>query len=386
MDFLPRIIKKKKFSGKQFFEKFTDLMSRVNEWLVEHNDAILINVETVTWSDKNVKNIYSHDTSFIKESINSDLTGIRVWFLNPVFPIIGSGERKKTLHCFTYPNTHTTNLAQIFSLANQALSVTPDDFKDHGVAEGTQTNQNSTKGRIISIETIDTQQHDCFLNTEETFQYSVPGAHRYVFQALRVFLLEDGNSTVNERIEYQDFIPIKSGCNKENKGYELFTEVADRAARWVVRKGGVRFINPQVVNVKLKNDIPAVDRVRYKDKNSCLLQILRTYYLVPTNLCNQPAETRLSVRTFMPRKVSMSDKFEDMRLLMERVNKWLQLTKATVKSVQTLVVACRSKLSHEATIFYARSPQDLVGRYTFQVRLYLDGIYQENPATTELLS
>ena len=52
---------------------------------------------------------------------------------------------------------------------------------------------------------------------------------------------------------YQDFIPEQKKRNKENKGYELFSDMMGRAGRWIASQQGVRFTNVHSINVKLKN-------------------------------------------------------------------------------------------------------------------------------------
>ena len=51
---------------------------------------------------------------------------------------------------------------------------------------------------------------------------------------------------------YQDFLPAKTNRSKENRGFELYSDLMDRAARWIARQQGVRFTNIQTVAVKIK--------------------------------------------------------------------------------------------------------------------------------------
>ena len=51
---------------------------------------------------------------------------------------------------------------------------------------------------------------------------------------------------------YQDFVPEHNQRNKENKGYEVLSDVMERANRWVARQQGVRFTNLQTISIKLK--------------------------------------------------------------------------------------------------------------------------------------
>ena len=51
---------------------------------------------------------------------------------------------------------------------------------------------------------------------------------------------------------YQDFVPEHNQRNQENGGYEVFSDVMQKANRWVARQQGVRFTNIQTFFVKLK--------------------------------------------------------------------------------------------------------------------------------------
>ena len=51
---------------------------------------------------------------------------------------------------------------------------------------------------------------------------------------------------------YQDFVPEYNRRNKENKGYELFSDVMQRASRWITSQQSVRFTNTATINVKVK--------------------------------------------------------------------------------------------------------------------------------------
>ncbi len=51
---------------------------------------------------------------------------------------------------------------------------------------------------------------------------------------------------------FQDFIPDKTIRSKDNRGYELFSDVMDRAGQWIAQQRGVRFTNVQTVPIKIK--------------------------------------------------------------------------------------------------------------------------------------
>ena len=53
-------------------------------------------------------------------------------------------------------------------------------------------------------------------------------------------------------VGFKDFIPEHNRRNQENKGYEVFYDMMQRATQWVARQQGVRFISIQTLDVKIK--------------------------------------------------------------------------------------------------------------------------------------
>ena len=47
-------------------------------------------------------------------------------------------------------------------------------------------------------------------------------------------------------------MPRLTNRSQENSGFEVFSEVLERAALWVAQQRGVRFTNVQTVNAKVK--------------------------------------------------------------------------------------------------------------------------------------
>ena len=51
---------------------------------------------------------------------------------------------------------------------------------------------------------------------------------------------------------YKDFVPEHNRQCQENNGYEVFSNVMNKASNWVARQQGVRFCNVATVMVKSK--------------------------------------------------------------------------------------------------------------------------------------
>lgn len=72
-------------------------------------------------------------------------------------------------------------------------------------------------------------------------------------------------------IGYQDFVPSRTNRSKENKGYELYADLMDRAMRWIARQQGVRFTNLQTISIKIKKSIYSLQFFVLKDTTRILL-------------------------------------------------------------------------------------------------------------------
>lgn len=378
MDFIPKLVKKRIF-GKNQYESFSALVLRANAWLEEHNDINLLSCETMTWFNAQEKDIFSDDTTFKKFSTTVHLRGLRFWYEKLVIPSGVREHQAAVIKCQIFPMRPVENLTQLVSEINNFLS------------------SNSCDGRIVGIETVRVTCSEGNLNVEETHWKEDLNSSRENFFAIRIFTLL-GPTVGHETIGYQDFVPSRTNRNKDNRGYELFADVMDRACRWVARQQGVSFKNIQTIPVKLKKTgVSSEERCHYKEhggRSTNFLNIVRAYFVVERGERAYPAlpqpETRLSYRTFRPIPIAAMNsdacKFEDMRSLMERVNRWLQTTGAKVFSVETVVVQAANPLGSETTCMLKKDGTSQLGRYFFHVRLYLNGDYDETPAAAALVN
>lgn len=72
---------------------------------------------------------------------------------------------------------------------------------------------------------------------------------------LRVYARLVPHSSTGKGIEtvgYKSFVPQVNGQSKENRGFEVFSSVMERASRWISSQDGVRFVSVKSVNVKVK--------------------------------------------------------------------------------------------------------------------------------------
>lgn len=202
----------------------------------------------------------------------------------------------------------------------------------------------------------------------------------------------------HESIGYQDFVPSRTNRNKENKGYELYADLIDRATRWIARQQGVRFTNIQTISIKIKKNVSSEERCSFTERGQCttnFLNIIRAYFVIQHNAASSApeADNRLTYRTFSPMQVTYATsnapaQYEDVRTLLERINHWLQLTGAKLFSIETIPVrllsGAHNPLGPEATFVPNRESGSAVGKFLFHIRIYLTGDYTEPPNAVSL--
>lgn len=76
------------------------------------------------------------------------------------------------------------------------------------------------------------------------------------------FICQTVNELLINFVGYQDFVPEHDQRHADNKGFEVCSEVMDKAARWVARQQGVRFTNVQTLSLKYKKSMLFISLVR----------------------------------------------------------------------------------------------------------------------------
>jgi len=404
MDFVPRLQSKKTF-GDDVYETFDLLISRANQWLEEHSGLRLVSVETVTWMGVKAKNIYPDSCSFCR-SMNADRTtkflqGMRIWYFMEVFPNPNDQPNSPVLAVKTFVPLHNEKLDQLLKRANDYLGAKP------------------LGGQILSIESIKIKCPDAdsayspnSVNPNRCFWKEYPDTTRRYVLCARVYALFGKELPGYESIGYQDFIPDKNDRNAENEGYEIFSDVGQRVSQWLARQQGVRFTNLQTVRLKLKKEGAFEERCMFVEhicannrsnvfkgvnRRTPYLRILRAYFVVhclPGQRTEFPA-VRMTYRTFSPvqTKAATQDQgpeFENMRLLLDRVNQWLQITGARVYGLETVPVRLTTgglqMLGPEATYSVNKAENTLFERWIYHIRLFLDGEYLEPPGAISLVA
>lgn len=389
MDFIPRIIRKR-LIGKNEYETFSSLVDRANSWLDEHSDVQLISCETLTWFGVSHKDIFSDSSSFRKVPSTTFMRGLRFWYMTNVIPSPNRGVRNsQVVQCQTFAARPTETFTVLMTRVNEHLSTA------------------AAVGRILTVETVRMNLVDGSIRTEDTFWKEDIGDTKQVSFAFRIFTILSSMQGY-EAIGYQDFVPSRTNRNKDNKGFELYADLMDRATRWIARQQGVRFTNVQTIGVKIKKNVTSEERCTFTEhgqRATNFLNVIRAYFVIQHGGGGAPAapsaDTRLTYRTFSPFQIAtdrtgvassnVPAKYEDMRGLLERINHWLQLTGAKLFSIETLPVRVPSDkfsptLGPEATFLNNREDGAPSGRFLFHIRIYLTGDYTEPPNAVGIMS
>jgi hypothetical protein len=238
------------------------------------------------------------------------------------------------------------------------------------------------------------------VNTELTFWKEDSGDTKQINFAIRVFSLLSPTAS-RETIGYQDFVPEKTTRSKDNRGYELYSDVMDRAARWIARQQGVRFTNLQTIPIKIKKHSAFEERCTFTEHGRRVtpyLNIVRAYFVIcqamPAGAAHIAfSSTRLTYRTFAPAQLTVATgnvlpKYEDVRTVVERINHWLQMTGARLFSIETVPIRLTTTgnlLGSNATFVPNHDGSTYAARFLFHIRIYLNGDYTEQPVASALV-
>jgi hypothetical protein len=379
MDFVPRLVRKRVI-GKDEYEAFGLLLNRANTWLEDHSNVQLVSCETITWCGASNKEIFSDSSSFRRlPGVTTYIRGIRFWYLTPLVPTPSRGSHDRQLvRCLTVPARESENVAQLMKRTNDRIA-------DAG------------NSRVVSVETIKLSREDGPVGTETTIWKEDTTDTKLFTIGIRVYSIVQQNNSTQELIGYQDFIPEKTARSKDNRGYELHSDVMERAGMWIARQQGVRFTNLQTVPIKFKKQSGYEERCSFTEHGrhaTIFLHIVRAYFVIRKT--NEPSaalsSTRLTYRTFSPVQLGPATsnappKYEDVRTLLDRINHWLQLTGAHLFSMETLPVRLTmgSNLGSNATFVPNRDGTNTMARYLYCIRIYVNGDYMEPPNATALV-
>ncbi|KAK2170016.1 hypothetical protein LSH36_5g17042 [Paralvinella palmiformis] len=372
MDFVPKMIKKKLMGS--VYEDFSSLVQRVNSWIEEHAGICVVSCETITWTGRNYDHIYADKTYLVHGQ--RMLRGLRLWYLTELVPSPQRHRMCQILHCRTFlPKPHET-FSQLLRRVNEALI------------------KENIGGKILCVETVPlystmSEYKPGAVNPDVT-RWTGDINKATVALCIRVYIIVTGE-TAYENIGYQDFVPEHDQRHADNKGFEVCSEVMDKAARWVARQQGVRFTNVQTLSLKYKKKIPFEERCIYTaSETSVYLSIVRVYFVTSTGRTDADSllPCRLTYRTFTPNQTvlgstSTPPEFEDTRNLCDRVNQWLHITGARLFSVETVAIRRTvGSLGAEATFFRPRSESE---RWIYHIRMYLNGDYVESPTALSIV-
>lgn len=426
VDFFPNIVKGKKDDE---HERFPALVERANHWSVLNPQALVFSCETVTWSGVD-RTIFT-DSGVMPKSMTSDkktkfYRGLRVWYV---------------VYDETFYDTRAATSTGPFKLGftNYTLEGKNDNFQGLLSRINGDMFKKTVPGKILKLETLhmlsDVGEADVCAWTEQPEK-----SRDYVSFIRMLYLLkkEGQEDTKYGDIGIYDFVAQFDQRTPLNQGYEVYSDLWRRAARWMYITPNVRFISAQGLFVKVKKDSEGGqssmttlwDRCTHREHASAYgnlthqrtdyTQILRVVYYnqspsssttpAGSNATNKPVPgSKLYYKSFTPcalRRVQLPGSgsgsggggddadsgpleatYEDLRQIEDRINAWIAYSGARVHGVETvptrLLTGGQEMLGPEATFVYNDREKNQSREYwRVNIRLYLDGEFKEAPLHT----
>ncbi|XP_067141162.1 uncharacterized protein [Centruroides vittatus] len=374
IDFIPDIIEQGFFSSK--YESF-GLIERANVWLRGNPLYEVKTCESVEFKSRQVPSLEKMTYVEYGKTFTHYMRALRLWLV--VRNGLEQRPPQKIGYCNLIPNV--VDNPMFGSAQYEKLNQVLDRFNNSILR--------NIPGRIISIESQEMKQSSSGFDPDRS-NWSESGeyATKFLF-VIRIFF-EHGEPE-GEQIGIADFVPrtIYEGGLLSNPEYEPFSNVVKMASQWCAAQRCIRYCNAQSLELKVKYD-GAVDtqRMSYTEhggRNTYYVRILRVTYTKCSELNALPPPLHLNCKTIVPYQVTvgaLSEEYEGLTMVKERLKRWVELTGARVLSAETAAMRLRTggEARHgiETTFTYNRS--ELNERWIYVFRLYLDGYYADPPA------
>lgn len=408
-DFVPNCVKNSKKEDE--YERFSSLIERANQWSIQNQQALVFSFETVIWMSID-RPIFT-DSGILQKSMHSDkktkiYRGLRVWYFvydeNFYEPAASPGPFK-----LGYINYTLEGKSDAFP---SLLSKINGDMFKRNVA-----------GKIVKLETL--HMLGDISDPDVCFWIEQPDKSRDFVSFVRLLYIFKKDGPEEQKygdIGFRDFIPACDQRTPHNHGYEIFSDLWRKAARWLHSNPNLKFINAQGLFVKVKKDnvdsqSTLWDRCNYKEHGSAYgslghqkteyFQVLRIVYhqvvspagggsgaaggageVIPKKLFYKvftPLQLRRALS--LPSEeaeppVPLDGHFEDLRQLEDKANAWLSYSGAKVCGIETvttrLMTGGQEMLGPEATYVYNdREKSQNRESIRVNIRIYVDGEFKD---------
>lgn len=410
VDFVPKQTKKK---GE--YQIFDDLMLGVNDWLAVHHHARPLSCETMTWCTSALEKVDSdtpaYERSMVAGQTTKCLRGLRLWYVRDE-----EDKCRRRLFVTTFKPRKCEDLEQLVTRVNKVIA------------------EDNSRGRFLCCEMVryNFMSGEAYqpsqLHPERSTSKLRPEATHKVVLCLRVYRLQSGLPDVDEFLGYEDFVPEHNPSRQANGGYELLPDVMERAAEWVARQSEVRVTNTHTLTVKIKKNKGFEKQLVWtehpcargrsdlgsRSRETLYLTLVRVFYVVQAGATRARFRAgdppKMTSRTFRPmgakslvkqRKAAVASSdgrnpvlvgFEDIFNTLERINKWISMTKARVHCIQTVPIRIGDERyeKHGPEVTYQKNslPSHDVNHqcWLYHIRLYLDGKLKETRSSSDLLT
>ncbi|KAK2148924.1 hypothetical protein LSH36_474g00037 [Paralvinella palmiformis] len=398
VDFIPGSLKGKS----EDFERFSVLIDRANEWSKAHPEAAIFCCETVQWTSMD-RPIFS-DAGMLHKSMYSDkksriIRGLRLWYMILDDTFYDRSDKARCpgpfkLACVNYaPEGKNDNMRAMLKRFNEYLFKTAISGR-----------------RVLRVETLH-QLADCS-DPDVTSWMEQPEKSREYYTYFRIFFMfHQGVSQRQTEIGIRDFFPTFDQRSPHSQGYEVYTDMFKRAARWLYLDPHIQLINLQSVFIKVKKDVDGLsnffERVSFKEHGSAYgsmghtrteyIQILRIVYMQQQEQLETATPKMMFHKHFSPVRVRKGMEtqsgddaepleylFEDLRHVEQKINAWLSYSSAVVFGVETIPTRMNTggqeTIGPETTFcFNDREKNQSREYWKVNVRLYIEGRYKEIP-------
>ncbi|XP_052788089.1 uncharacterized protein LOC128222938 [Mya arenaria] len=361
VDFMPRLIEEAASNvDSPIYSEFSSVMEQVNQWLKGNPDYQAMKLESFTkkLSEKenapDLEQVMYHESSY---GINKYVRGLRLWLaprLDTSSPIQEIGYITTMPEPSEGEASDPDSMLSLFKVGMfnaRAVMPTYCGYKEMMDKLNKFLKKKPLPGSVLSIENVKVKYDENSLGKcmdSESMSWADCGKDDRIYMfAIRIYYII-GKPTF-EVVSYHDEAPVCQN-NWETMSklrYCPFTTVVQRGRAWLRNQKGIRVVNMQTVDVFCDRTSKGEARVHHDKtgyveaagKDAQFARVLRIFYIVDPKSSVCPYETvNLTSRLFIPtRRGDWGKNCETFSKTMQRVIKWLQLTKVPIFGVETVI-------------------------------------------------
>lgn len=407
IDIMPRCLSPGNIPGNVApkFDDFSATIEGANRWLLDNPGLMVWKCETVQRKlgaakdgtiSYDLNNMLRHDATF---GFAVFIKGIRLWLTKSMSP--GSAPQQLGVRSIV-PDTIVIEVPVYYGRRGFVAPVfvngemvtekyeTFEGLEDTIKKLPTRLQQNPLPGTVLTVEADSVKVFEGLakdFDPESTCWSENKNKSQRNTQILRIFYVKGPPSS--EVVGYTELIPEvierPEMAMKPGK-FEKFDSVLQRLGSWVQQNKNFRVVNIQQYDAKVSQDFysggkltistDSGDEYQSTFSNRRMARTLRVFYVTsssPMSPCSL-----VTSRLFLPARTGRRS-FETMTQTMERIDRWMKVTGASVFSVETLELLLNEHKDAGAECSSSEyTLQSVSGRYwVTAIRVYLTGPFRE---------